>query len=99
MDREIQFFSYEQCYKHYTKRIETIRQAKIKGETIAAKPVFMIAIIEGIEADVFRNNQFIINDWLEGRYKMLMQKYAKDSLFEEKTGIEKPFWHLETDGF
>lgn len=55
MNRVIQFFSYEQCYQHYTKRIMNIRQAKIHGETIVAKPVLMVAIIDGIEANVFRN--------------------------------------------
>ena len=99
MNRVIQFFGYEQCYQHYTKRIMNIRQAKIHGETIVAKPVLMVAIIDGIEANMFRNDQIVINDWLEGRYKMLMQKYAKDSQFDDKTSIEKPFWHLETDGF
>lgn len=99
MNRVIQFFNYEQCYQHYTNRIMNIRQAKIHGETIVAKPVLLVAIIDGIEGNVFKNNQFVINDWLEVRYKMLMQKYVKDSLFDEKTSIEKPFWHLETDGF
>ena len=99
MNREIQFFSYEQCFNYYIKRIATIRQAKIHGETIVAKPVLMVAIIDGIEANVFRNNQFAINDWLEGRYNMLMSQYAKDSQFDDKTTIDKPFWHLETDGF
>ena len=99
MNRFIQFFSYEQCYQHYTKRIMNIRQAKIHGETIVAKPVLMVAIIDGIEANVFRNNQFAVNDWLEGRYNMLMSQYAKDSQFYDKTSIEKPFWHLESDGF
>ena len=50
MNRTIQFFSYEQCYKYYTKRIMNIRQAKIHGETIVAKPVLMVAIIDGIGA-------------------------------------------------
>ena len=99
MNREIQFFSYEQCFSYYTKCIATIRQAKIHGETIVAKPVLLVAIIDGIEANVFRNNQFAINDWLEGRYNMLMSQYAKDSQFDDRTSIEKPFWHLETDGF
>ena len=98
MNRVIQFFSYEQCFQHYTKRIMNIRQAKIHGETIVAKPVLMVAIIDGIEADIFRNNQFVINDWLEGRYNMLMSHYAKDSQFDDKTGIEKPFWHLNYPG-
>lgn len=99
MNRVISFFSYEQCFKHYTKQIMSIRQAKIHGEIIVAKPVLLLAIIDGVEANVFRNNQFAINDWLEGRYKMLMSKYAKESQFDNLTGIEKPFWHLESDGF
>ncbi len=99
MNRTIQFFSYEQCYQHYTKRIMKIKQAKIHGETIVAKPVLMVTIIDGIEANVFKNNQFVINDWLEGRYNMLMSQYARNSQFDDSTGIEKPFWHIETDGF
>ncbi len=92
-------FNYEQCFAHYTTRIASIRQAKIHGETIVAKPVLLLAAIDGVEANVFGNNQFVINDWLEERYEALMRKYAKDSQFDDKTGIEKPFWHLETDGF
>lgn len=99
MNRVIHFFNYEQCFKHYSQMIMSIRQAKIHGETIVAKPVLMVAVIDGIEANVLTNNQFVINDWLEGRYNTLMSKYAKDSQFDVKTGIEKPFWHLETDGF
>lgn len=99
MNRVIQFFSYEQCFSYYTKRIETIRQAKIHGETIVAKPVLMVAVIDAIDSNVFNNNQFVINDWLEGRYKMLMSKYTNESQFDEITGIEKPFWHLESDDF
>ena len=93
MNRVIQFFSYEQCFKHYTKQIMSIRQAKIHGETIVAKPVLMVAIIDGIEANVFRNNQFVINDWLEEHYNSLMSQYVKGSQFDATTGIEKPFWH------
>lgn len=99
MNRTIQFFSYEQCYKYYTKRIINIRQAKIHGETIVAKPVLMVAIIDAIDSNVFNNNQFIINEWLERRYITLMTQYAKESQFDEVTDINKPFWHLESDGF
>jgi len=99
MDRKISFFSYEQCYESYQKRIESIRQHRIKGETIIAKPVFVVAIIDAIDSNVFTNNQFAINDWLEGRYNLLMSQYAKDSQFDDKTSIDKPFWHLESDGF
>lgn len=99
MNRVLQFFSYELCYKHYTKRIINIRQAKIHGETIVAKPVLMVAIIDAIDSNVFNNNQFIINEWLERRYITLMTQYAKESQFDEVTDINKPFWHLESDGF
>lgn len=87
----IRFYNYEQCYAHYTKRIMNIQQAKIYGERIVAKPVLLVAIIDGIEANVFQNNRFFINDWLEGHYLMLMSKYAKPSQFDDLTGIEKPF--------
>lgn len=99
MNREIQFFDYERCFAHYTKRIMSIRQAKINGEVILAKPVLLVALIDAIDNDVFTHNQFVIDDWLEGRYRMLMSHYAKESQFEDRTGIEKPFWHLESDGF
>lgn len=99
MNREISFFDYIQCFKHYIKYIEGLRQKKIQGETIVAKPVLLLSLIEAIDADVFINNQFVINDWLEEKYNVLMSKYVKESLFEYKTSIDKPFWHLETDGF
>ena len=53
MNKEIQFFDYAQCYLHYTKRIMSIRQAKINGEVILAKPVLLVAIIDAIDEDVF----------------------------------------------
>ena len=99
MNREIRFFDYEQCYRHYIKRIDCIRQKRINGETIVAKPVLIVAIIEGIDENVFMNNQFVINDWMEKRYTLLMQKFTKNSQFDGTTGIEKPFWHLESDDF
>jgi putative restriction endonuclease len=99
MNRVIQFFNYEQCFKHYTKQVISIRQAKIHGEIIVAKPVMLLAIIDGVEANVFMNNKFVLNDWLEERYKKLMEQFTKSSQFDGTTGIEKPFWHLESDGF
>ena len=99
MNREIRFFDYEQCCSYYSKGIESIRQKRINGETIVAKPVLMVAIIDGIDANEFMNNQFVLNDWIEERYKKLMMQFTKNSQFDGTTGIEKPFWHLESDGF
>ncbi len=47
MNRELRFYNYEQCFAHYTKRIMNIRQAKVHGEVIVAKPVLLLALIEG----------------------------------------------------
>ena len=99
MNRVVQFFNYDQCFQHYARQILSIRQAKIYGEVILAKPVLLLAIIDAIDNNIFANNQFVINDWLEEQYNSLMRLYAKGSQFDETTGIEKPFWHLETDGF
>lgn len=99
MNRDIPFFDYEQCYKYYVKRIDSIRQKIIQNETIVAKPVLILALIDGIEDGVFINNRFSVNDWLEERYMKLMVQYTKNTQFNDVAGIEKPFWHLETDDF
>lgn len=99
MNKVLLFYNYEKCYRHYTNRIMNIRQAKIHGEVIVAKPVLLLAIIDGIENQIFTCNRFAINDWLEDQYYALMSKYARPSQFDDLTGIEKPFWHLETDEF
>ncbi|MBR1389428.1 MAG: hypothetical protein IJ569_07395 [Prevotella sp.] len=97
--KTIQFFDYEQCFAFYTKRIMNIRQAKIRGEVIMAKPVLLLALIDGISENVFIDNEFVLSEWLESRYVMLMRKYTRSSQFSNVTGIENPFWHLATDGF
>lgn len=97
--KTIQFFDYEQCFAFYAKRIMNIRQAKIRGEVIVAKPVLLLALIDGISENVFVDNEFGLTDWLEEHYLMLMKKYTNSSQFSNVTGIENPFWHLATDGF
>ncbi len=99
MNRILRFYDYEQCFGHYTKRMMNIRQAKIHGEVILAKPVLLLALIDGIDKGVFVSNRFTINEWLEERYLSLMIQYTKESQFDTPAGIEKPFWHLESDGF
>jgi len=41
--KTIWFFDYEQCFNYYAKKIMTIRQAKIRGEVIVAKPVLLLS--------------------------------------------------------
>lgn len=61
--------------------------------------MLLVALIDGIEENVFTNNQFVLNDWIEEHYNKLMREFTKDSQFDGTTEITKPFWHLETDGF
>ncbi len=96
---DLRFYFYEKCYANYTKRILNIRQAKIRGEVIVAKPVLLLAIIDSIESKEFCNNEFPLTEWLEKRYLVLMNKYVKNSLFDKPTDISNPFWHLQSDGF
>ena len=96
---DLTLYFYKQCYANYTKRIMSIRQAKIRGEIIVAKPVLLLAIIDGISIDMFSDNMFCLTDWLEARYVMLMQQYMKGSQFDKPTDISNPFWHLQSDGF
>ena len=97
--KTIQFFDYERCFAFYAKRIMNIRQAKIKGEVIVAKPVLLLTLIDGISNNVFVDNEFGLTEWVEEHYMMLMKKYTSSSQFSNVTGIENPFWHLATDGF
>ncbi len=96
---DLESYFYEKCFTNYTKRIMNIRQAKIRGEVIVAKPVLLLAIIDGIDSDAFLSNEFQLTEWLEARYLMLMQLYLKSSQFDKPTDISNPFWHLQTDGF
>ena len=99
MNRSLKFYDYSLCYAHYTDRIMSIRQAKIRGEVIVAKPVLMLALIDGIDSGVFTNNRFALNEWLEEHYLALMRQYTRQSQFDKPTDIANPFWHLSTDGF
>lgn len=90
---------YSRHYAHYTDRIMSIRQAKIRGEVIVAKPVLMLALIDGVESGVFANNHFVLNEWSEEHYMKLMIQYTRHSQFDKPTEINNPFWHLSTDGF
>ena len=64
MSHNLKYYNYSQCYAHYTDRIMCIRQAKIRGKVIVAKPVLMLALIDGIDSGVFTNNRFALNEWL-----------------------------------
>lgn len=99
MNHVLTYYNYSQCYAHYKDRIISIRQAKIRGEVIVAKPVLMLALIDGVESGVFANNRFVLNEWLEEHYMKLMIQYTRHSQFDKPTEINNPFWHLSTDGF
>lgn len=91
--------TYEHFYEYYCNSFDSIRQAKINGEIIVAKPVLMLSIIDCIEEGIFDNNRFVLNDRLEQRYESLMKRYTKKSQFDGFSPISNPFWHLATDGF
>jgi len=99
MNSILQYYNYPQCFAHYTERIMTIRQAKIRGEVIVAKPVLMLALIDGIDAGTFTDNHFTLNEWLEEHYLTLMHENTQNSQFDKPADIIYPFWHLSTDGF
>ena len=89
----------EQIYSYYTNCIMNLRQAKIKGEVIVAKPVLLLALIDGVWQGVFKENVFVLNEWLENRYLKLMLENTSKSQFDKPADISNPFWHLASDGF
>ena len=99
MNKVLQFYDYERCFKHYTQRIMNLRQARIHGEIIMAKPVLLIAVIDSVENDEVMSNHIRLTDTLERRYLALMRQYVKGSQFDKPTPIATPFFHLQGDGF
>lgn len=91
MNRFLQYYDYSRCFAHYTDRIMSIRQAKICGEVIVAKPVLILALIDGVESGVFVNNRFVLNEWLEEHYMKLMIQYTRQSQFDKPKKSTIPF--------
>lgn len=96
---DIKEYYYKQLFVEYTKRIQSLRQAKFRGVANIAKPVLLLTIIDSIEEGRFLENRFKLTDWFENRYVSLMKNYMKNSQFPNITDISNPFWHLSTDGF
>ena len=99
MNLRLQFFDYDRCLRHYKERIMNIRQAKIRGERILAKPVLLLTVIDGVEQGHISSNHIELDEWIEKRYNMLMRQYVRGSQFDKITSISNPFWHLQSDGF
>ena len=91
-----QYGNLEDTYVKYFLKINAIRQAKINGNVNIAKPVLLLAIIDGVTEGDVKNNHIILNEYLEKRYNSLMGYFSKQT---KTTPINMPFWHLETDGF
>lgn len=86
----------ETCYEKYSKIFLEIRQAVVDGKEIIAKPVLLLAVIDGISEGRYGKNHIYLNEWLDIRYKALMYKYGNQKL---STEINMPFWHMKNDGF
>ena len=99
MNKILQFYDYEKSFQHYAERIANMRQAKIKGEVIIAKPVLLLALMSQYDDTPFNKRYFTLNGILEYEYLSLMKKYTEGSQFPTPTSINNPFWHLTSDGF
>ena len=99
MNKVLQFYDYERCFKHYTQRIMNLRQARIHGEVIMAKPVLLLAVIDSVENGEVLSNNIRLTESQEQRYLTLMRQYVKGSQFDKPTPIATPYFHLQGDGF
>jgi putative restriction endonuclease len=89
--------SREDLYSHYTQLIMKINQAVVHGQKILAKPALLITILDAISNHDIQHNEFILNKWLEDKYNRVLSRYINTNT--RLTGIEKPFWHLQSDNF
>ena len=86
-------------YEYYTNKISKMKQAVVKGEKILAKPALLLAIIDGIKDNNIQYNDFILTKWLEEKYNIILARYSSSRHLSNLTGIEMPFWHLQSEGF
>ena len=89
--------SLEELYSYYTQLILKLNQAVVHGQKILAKPALLIVIIDAISNFEIQHNEFILNKWLEDKYNKILSRYINAST--HLTGIEKPYWHLQSDNF
>ena len=87
----------DEIYKNYTCQFQKIRQANVNGSVIKAKPILLLAVIDGINEGRIFNNCIIMNEWLEIHYTTLMYRHSTN--YADMTEINIPFWHLKNDGF
>ena len=83
----------EYIYDLYRIAFLSVKQKCTGGVPNAAKPVLIIAVIEGIAAGEIKNNQIKFQD-IETRYVSKLKEWQP-----EKTPLKYPFYHLEGDGF
>lgn len=80
--------------------VENLHCAVVRGQVIVAKPVFILALIQGIEDGTITCNRFVW-DRNDGQYRNLYNNYK--SIFTGylpgtyMTPMYKPFVHLSTD--
>ena len=87
--------------EQYLQRISSLHCARINGRLIIAKPMLLIAIINGIEDGVFRDNRFYWDNTCE-QFKAL-KRYYRDAFLgytpnTSVTPLHKPFFHMNYDG-
>ena len=93
-----EFVSLEQ----YIQRISSLHCARINGRLIVAKPMLLVAIINGIEDGAFKENRFYWDTKSEQYraikhyYQEAFQGYTPNTYV---TPIHKPFFHMNYDGF
>ena len=85
---ELKFFNYESCFRYYTQSIESIKQARVKGEVILAKPILLLSVIDAVDNREIVVNKIRLTESLEQRYYALMRRYARGSQFDEPTKID-----------
>lgn len=92
----LNFYSYEECFRHYTKSITNLKQNKLNGKINIAKPALLLTVMQLIDQCWLRSNRIILTNGIEKWYGDLYHQYDLD---KNVTPIYYPFYHLESDGF
>lgn len=78
----------------YKDAVLKITRGYYQGNPVNAKPILLIAMLDGIDNDLLKNNKIVISDELIQLYKETHIRYNS-----KVTPFYKPFYYLQFDEF
>lgn len=96
----MRFFNYEAAFSYYQRKVEGLKRCGTlnSGVKNIAKPVLLLAVIQGVDEGRFATNCFVYDEVVE-LYDLLFTRYFIVGRQTNHTSMAMPYYYLQTDGF